>query len=209
MEMVERILLLAPNGYSLLVVGVPQSGELCKLYPPTPPLRRPGHPVFLGSQPCVPAAWLAERLLLAGGIESNPGLDIWMSPERVVPLLIRWKRRLASLEKLGCRTPPQLHAGGVGRQQHLAATARIRKGWMKFRELLQFLTSRAPPLEMKGRVYASCVRSSMTYGSETRPYLVDVGLKFERAEMKDRRTNEELRRLVGVEPITTFIRMVD
>ena len=99
----------------------------------------------------------------------------------------------------------------------LAATARIRNGWMKFRELLPFLTSRAPPLEMKGRVYANCVRSSMTYGSETRPLLVDVGLKFERAEMqmirwmcgislKDRRTNEELRRLVGVEPITTFIR---
>ena len=43
----------------------------------------------------------------------------------------------------------------------------------------------------------------MTYGSETRPLLVDVGLKFERAEMqmirwmrgislRDRRTNEEL-----------------
>ena len=30
----------------------------------------------------------------------------------------------------------------------LAATARIRNGWMKFRELLPFLTSRAPPLEM-------------------------------------------------------------
>ena len=56
----------------------------------------------------------------------------------------------------------------------------------------------------------------MTYGSETRPLLVDVGLKSERADMqmirwrcgislKDRRTNEELRRLVGVEPITTFI----
>ena len=98
----------------------------------------------------------------------------------------------------------------------LAATAEIRNGWMKFRELFPFLTSRAPPLEMKGRVYASCVRSSMTYGSETRPLLVDVGLKFERAEMqmirwmcgislKDRRINEELRRLVGVEPITTFI----
>ena len=66
----------------------------------------------------------------------------------------------------------------------LAATARIRNGWMKFRELLPFLTSRAPPLEMKGRVYASWVRSSMTYGSETRPLLVDVGLKFERAEMQ-------------------------
>ena len=99
----------------------------------------------------------------------------------------------------------------------LAATARIRNGWMKFRELLPFLTSIAPPLEMKGRMSASCVRSSMNYGSETRPLLVDVGLKFERAEMqmikwmygislKDRRTDEELRRLVGVEPITTFIR---
>ena len=57
----------------------------------------------------------------------------------------------------------------------------------------------------------------MTYGCETMPLLVDVGLKFEIAEMqmirlmcgislKDRRTNEELRRLVGVEPIATFIR---
>ena len=57
----------------------------------------------------------------------------------------------------------------------------------------------------------------MTYGSETKPLLVVVGVKFERAEMqmirwlcgislKDRRTNEELRRLFGVEPITTCIR---
>ena len=61
----------------------------------------------------------------------------------------------------------------------LAATAIIRNGWTKFKELLPFLTSRAPPLELKGRVYASCVRSSMIYGSETRPLLVDVGLKFE------------------------------
>ena len=49
------------------------------------------------------------------------------------------------------------------------------------------------------------------------PLLVNVGLKFEGAGMqmirwvcgislKDRRTKEELRRLVGVEPITTFIR---
>ena len=45
----------------------------------------------------------------------------------------------------------------------LTATARIRNGWMKFREFFPLLTSRAPPLEMKGRVYASCVRSSVTY----------------------------------------------
>ena len=54
----------------------------------------------------------------------------------------------------------------------LAATARIRSGWMKFRELLSFLTSRASPLVMKDRVYASCVRSSMTYGNETRPLML-------------------------------------
>ena len=57
----------------------------------------------------------------------------------------------------------------------------------------------------------------MTYGSEIRPLLVDVGLKFEREEMqmirwmcgvymKDRRIYEELRRLVGFEPITPVIR---
>ena len=60
----------------------------------------------------------------------------------------------------------------------LAAIARIKNGWIKFGELLPLLTSRALPLEMKGRVYASCVRSSMTYGSETRPLLAEVGLKF-------------------------------
>ena len=99
----------------------------------------------------------------------------------------------------------------------MSATARIRNVWMKFREPLPFLTSRAPPLEMKGRVYTRCVRSSMTYGNETMPLLVDVGLKFERAEMqmirwmcgitmKDRRTNEELRRMIGFEHLTTVIR---
>ena len=58
----------------------------------------------------------------------------------------------------------------------LAATDRIRNGWMRFRELLPFVTSRVPPLNMNGRWYATCVRSSMTYGSETRPLLVDIGL---------------------------------
>ena len=35
---------------------------------------------------------------------------------------------------------------------------------------------------MKRRVYASCVRRSMTYRSEAMLLLVDVGLKFERAD---------------------------
>ena len=65
-------------------------------------------------------------------------------------------------------------------------------------------------------VDARCVRSSMIYGSETRPLLADVGLKCERAEMqiirwmcdvsmKDRRTSEELIMVLGVPPIATVI----
>ena len=57
----------------------------------------------------------------------------------------------------------------------------------------------------------------MTYGSKTMLLLVDVGLKLERVDMqmirwmcgvsmKDIRASVELRRLVGVEPITIVIR---
>ena len=62
-----------------------------------------------------------------------------------------------------------------------AATARIK--WMdEVSRAFAISDIQSSPLEMKRRVYASCVRSSMTYGSETRPLLVDVGLKFERAD---------------------------
>ena len=66
----------------------------------------------------------------------------------------------------------------------LAATSGNRNVWMKFQEHLLLLTSRAPPLEMKGLVYASCLRSRIIYVSGTRPLLYDVGLKFGRAEMQ-------------------------
>ena len=62
-----------------------------------------------------------------------------------------------------------------GNGADLAATSRIINGWMKFRELLPFIISRAHRQEMIAQVNACCV--SMTYGSETRPLLVDVGFK--------------------------------
>ena len=59
----------APNGYSLRVVGVPQSIGTVQIvstsYPASPEARAPS---FLGSQSCDSAAWLAERQLLAGDI---------------------------------------------------------------------------------------------------------------------------------------------
>ena len=47
---------------------------LCKLYPPYPASLEAQAPIFFGgNQSFNPAAWLAERQLLAGDIESNPG----------------------------------------------------------------------------------------------------------------------------------------
>ena len=44
------------------------------------PLRKPRPSVFLGSQSCDLAAWLAENQLLAGDIESNPGPKPTLKP---------------------------------------------------------------------------------------------------------------------------------
>ena len=51
----------------------------------------------------------------------------------------------------------------------LAATARIRNGWMKFRESFSISPIQSSP---GGPVYASCVRSSMTYESDTTPLML-------------------------------------
>ena len=66
-------------------------------------------------------------------------------------------------------------------------------------------------------MYSACVRTSMTYGSETWATRADHELKLERAEMrmvrwlmrvslKDRIPSEELRRRIGIESITDVIR---
>ena len=98
-----------------------------------------------------------------------------------------------------------------------AVTARIRSGWNKFRELQPLLTSKAPSLKMKGTVYAACVRSCMTYGSETWAMKADQEDQMEKAEMrmirwmsgstlKDRRTSRELREQMGLENIRDVLR---
>ena len=52
-------------------------------------------------------------------------IDLWMSPESGASAgQVEETPGRASLEKLGCRTPPQLHAGGVGRQQQHEKTGR-------------------------------------------------------------------------------------
>lgn len=93
-----------------------------------------------------------------------------------------------------------------------AVIARVSAGWKKFRELVPFLTNKAVPLLLKGKVYKSCVRSCMMYGSETWAMKLEHERKFDRAEMrmirwmcgvslKDRKTNDELRAALDIEPI--------
>jgi len=50
-----------------------------------------------------------------------------------------------------------------------AMEARIRIGWNKFRQLVPLLTNTDISLIRRGRLYSSCVRSSMLHGSETWP----------------------------------------
>ena len=62
-----------------------------------------------------------------------------------------------------CYLGDMLSAGG---SCELSSTIRVKCAWKMFRELLPVLTSRFIPLITRGRVYRSCLRSVMLYGSE-------------------------------------------
>ena len=65
-----------------------------------------------------------------------------------------------------------------------AVEARIRIGWNKFRQLVPLLTNKDVSLIMRGRLYSSCVRSSMLHGSETWPVRKENVVALQRAEMR-------------------------
>jgi len=59
-----------------------------------------------------------------------------------------------------------------------AMEARIRIGWNKFRKLVPLLTNMDISLIRRGRLYSSCVRSSMLHGSETWPVMKENAVAF-------------------------------
>jgi len=65
-----------------------------------------------------------------------------------------------------------------------AVEARIRIGWNKFRQLVPLLTNRDISLIRRGRLYSSCVQSSMLHGSETWPVRKENEVALQRAEMR-------------------------
>jgi len=65
-----------------------------------------------------------------------------------------------------------------------AVETRIRIGWNKFRQLVPFLTNKDISLSVRGRLYSSCVRSSMLHGSETWPVRKENEVALQRAGMR-------------------------
>jgi len=93
-----------------------------------------------------------------------------------------------------------------------AVKARIQFGWNKFRQLVPLLTNRDILLIRRGRLYSSCVRSSMLHGSEIWPVRKENKVALQRAEMrmvrwmcnvkvKDRVPSKELRERLGIDDI--------
>ena len=89
-------------------------------------------------------------------------------------------------------------------------------GWNKFRQLVPLLTNKDVSLIMRGRLYSSCVRSSMLHGSETWPVRKENVVALQRAEMrivrwmcgvklKDRLPSKELRERIGVNDIALIL----
>ena len=48
-----------------------------------------------------------------------------------------------------------------------AVIARVRTGWVRFRECGELLLGNRFPLKIKGKVYRCCVRSAIPFGSES------------------------------------------
>jgi len=61
---------------------------------------------------------------------------------------------------------------------------RILIGWNKFRQLVPLLTNQDISLTVRGRLYSSCLQSSMLHGSETWPVRKENEVALQRAEMR-------------------------
>jgi len=93
-----------------------------------------------------------------------------------------------------------------------AVEATIRIGWNKFRQLVPLLTNKDVSLIMRGRLYSTCVRSSMLHGSETWPVRKENVVALQRAQMRMVRwmcgvklKDKELRERLGIDYIALVL----
>jgi len=106
--------------------------------------------------------------------------------------------------------------GSSGGSEH-AVLARIRGAWNRFRQLVSVLAARDISLKLRGKLYDSCVRSTMLYGSETWVMKKDTESKLIRNEnqmlrwmcgvkLLDKISCRELRSRLGLESIEVVMR---
>lgn len=106
---------------------------------------------------------------------------------------------------------------GAGGGVQEASKARVKCAWAKFRELEPILTCRGASLKTKGKIYQACVRSVLTYGSETWAMKAEDMRRLERTErmmvrwmcgvsLKDKRHSEELLKWLGIESVLEVVR---
>ena len=84
-------------------------------------------------------------------------------------------------------------AGGF----ELSTTTRVKTAWKKFKELIPVLSSRHLSFKTCGRVYSSCVRSTILHASETWPLTKP---SFQRLQGNDRAM---IRQICNVKPQDT------
>jgi len=93
-----------------------------------------------------------------------------------------------------------------------AVETRIWIGWNKFRQLVPLLTNKDISLIVRGKLYSSCVRSSMLHGSVTWPIRKENEVALQGAEMRmvrwmcgvklqDRVPSKGLRQRLGLDHI--------
>ena len=84
-------------------------------------------------------------------------------------------------------------------------------------EYLTILTGKGLSLKLKGKVYATCMKSCLMHSSESWPMKVEHELKMNRTEMSmirwmcgvklnERKKSEELGELLGLEPVSLMIK---
>ena len=105
---------------------------------------------------------------------------------------------------------------GAGGGATAASRTRVRCGWKKFHELAPVLTLKGASFKLKGKIYKTCVRSAMIYGSETWPMKVEDMNRLIRAErmmmrrmcgvtLRDRVSTDTLYDRLGVDSITGVV----
>jgi hypothetical protein len=105
---------------------------------------------------------------------------------------------------------------GSGGSAEDASSMRVKCAWGKFRELLPILTARRASLNLKGKVYLTCVQSVMVYGSEMWAMKAEDMQRVERTErmmirwmcgvrLSDKKASAELLSRLEIESVSVFV----